>query len=98
VTAAAKPRSHRGSYLKTVVGALVVAVAAFAVAVSLLMAGSVRVPVLGWVLLDSRAAATALALVLVLGGLVFTMIAVGGLFALHEDAKEDRIPAPAHRP
>ena len=81
-------RSHRTSYFKTVVAALGASAFAFALAAYALAGG--RVPVLptGW--FESSLLRWTSAAALVTLGLACLLVAVGGLFALHEDAKEGR--------
>jgi hypothetical protein len=81
-------RPHRTSYLKTVVAALGVSAASLALAAYALVEG--RVPLTGWMLFESHLLRWASAIGLVALGLVCLLVAVGGLFSLHEDAKEGR--------
>jgi hypothetical protein len=80
-------RTHRTSYLKTVVAALGVSATSLALAAYGLAEGTVPLP---WMLLESRLLRWASAAGLLSLGLVCLLVAVGGLFALHEDAKEGR--------
>lgn len=65
------------------VSAVSLALAAFALAES-------RVPLTRWMLFESSLLRWASAAGLVVLGLVCLLVAMGGLFALHEDAKEGR--------
>jgi hypothetical protein len=76
---------HRRSYLKTVVAALGVSAASLALAAYGLAGG--RVPLTGWILFESHLLRWALAASLIVLGLVCLLVAVGGLFALSEDAR-----------
>jgi hypothetical protein len=79
-------RTHRASYLKTVVVALGVSATALALAAYGLAED--RGSLTGWMLFESRLLRWASAAGLVALGLVCLLVAVGGLFALYEDAKE----------
>ena len=79
---------HQTSYLKTAVAALGVSAASLALAACVLAEG--RVPLTGWVVFESRLLRWASATGLIVLGLVCLLVAVGGLFALTEDAKEGR--------
>jgi hypothetical protein len=79
---------HRLSYLKATVAALGACAASFALAVFWLAMGQVRVPLAGWVLFESRLLVWASAAGLVPLGLACLLVAVGGCFALHGDARE----------
>jgi hypothetical protein len=70
------------------VAALGVSAVSLAVAACALAEG--RVPLTGWVLFESRLLRWASATGLIVLGLVCLLVAVGGLFALNEDAKEGR--------
>lgn len=70
--------------------ALGVAAASFALTAYALSAGRVGVPRTNWTLIESRRLLWASAAGLVALGLVCLLVAVGGLFALHEDAQEGR--------
>ena len=81
---------HRRSYLKTVVAALGVSAVSLALAAFALAEGRVRLT--GWTLFESSLLCWAFAAGLVALGLVCLLVALGGLFALHGDAKEGRGP------
>ena len=81
-------QTHRTSYLKTVVAALGVSAASLALAAYALAEG--RVSLTGWTLFESSLLRWLSAAGLVVLGLVCLLVAVGGLFALHEDANEGR--------
>jgi len=83
-------RTHRTSYLKTVVAALVVCAVSLGLAAFWLAGGRVPIPLTDWMLFESRLLRWASAVGLVTLGLVCLLVAVGGLFALREDAKEGR--------
>jgi hypothetical protein len=83
-------RLHRRSYLKTVVAALGVSAVSLALAALALAEGGVRLT--GWTLFESSLLRWAFAAGLVALGLVCLLVALGGLFALHGDAKEGRGP------
>ena len=70
--------------------ALGVSVVSLALAAFALAGG--RVPPTDWALFESSLLRWALAAGLVALGFVCLLVAIGGLFALHEDAKEGRGP------
>ena len=70
--------------------AAIAAGASLAVAAYWLVEGRIRVPLVGWTLFESRFLRWVSMAGLLALGLVCLLIAVGGLFALHEDAKEGR--------
>lgn len=80
--------THRTSYLKTVVAALGVSATSLTLAAYGLAGGGV--PLTDWILFESYLLRWALATGLIVLGLLCLLIAVGGLFALNEDAKEGR--------
>jgi hypothetical protein len=83
-------RLHRASYLKTVLAALGASAVSLALAGFALAEG--RVPLTGWTPFESSLPRWAFAAGLVVLGLVCLLVAMGGLFALHEDAGEGRGP------
>ena len=83
-------RPHRRSYLRTVVAALGVSAVSLALAAFALAEG--RVSLRGGTLFESSPLRWAFAAGSVALGLVCLLVALGGLFALHEDAKEGRGP------
>lgn len=82
-------RAHRTSYLKTVVAALGVSAVSLALA-AYSLEGRVPIALADWMLLESRLLRWVSAAGLAALGLACLFVAVGGLFALHEDAKEGR--------
>jgi len=73
-------KTHRTSYLKTALAALAASIVVLALAGYAVAAGADLVPVVRWILIAG-------CLVLALLGM---LVATGGFFALHEDAKEAR--------
>jgi hypothetical protein len=90
---------HRLSYLKAVLAALGVCVGSLALAIYWLAMGQVGVPWTGWFLPESQLLLWALTAGLIALGLVCLLVATGGLFALHGDAREGgRIRAESEAP
>lgn len=81
--------SHRASYLKTTLGALAASVVSFALAGYDVVARWLSLPAVGatatgaWSFLYWVAVAVLVAL-----GVLCLLVGTGGLFALHDDAKE----------
>ena len=88
--------SHRASYLKTTLATLSASVVLFALVGYDVVARWLALPTLGatasgvWLFLHWVAVAVLVAL-----GMLCLLVGMGGLFALHDDARERRAVAPS---